>query len=127
MAQVSYATGIDTVSGSLAKPSQKDGHKCGTYLIGTHRVAETSNKEGCSRLYIRKSNAYDRSTPVSDHEIEIRTLFTERLEWVNARAKNLSTLSQDQVAYLAQKDQPNGAKTWKAYLWKLAKAAVTGE
>ena len=127
MAQVSYATGIDTVSGSLAKPSQKDGHKCGTYLIGTHRVAETSNKEGCSRLYIRKSNAYDRSTPVSDHEIEIRTLFTERLEWVNARAKNLSTLSQDQVAYLAQKDQPNGAKTWKSYLWKLAKAAVTGE
>ena len=127
MAQVSYATGIDTVSGSLAKPSQKDGHKCGTYLIGTHRVAETSNKEGCSRLYIRKSNAYDRSTPVSDHEIEIRTLFTERLEWVNARAKNLSTLSQDQVAYLAQKDQPKGAKTWKSYLWKLAKAAVTGE
>ena len=127
MAQVSYATGIDTVSGSLAKPSQKDGHKCGTYLIGTHRVAETSNNEGCSRLYIRKSNAYDRSTPVSDHEIEIRTLFTERLEWVNARAKNLSTLSQDQVAYLAQKDQAGGAKTWKSYLWKLAKAAVTGE
>ena len=127
MAQVSYATGIDTVSGSLAKPSQKDGHKCGTYLIGTHRVAETSNKEGCSRLYIRKSNAYDRSTPVSDHEIEIRTLFTERQEWVVARAKNLSTLSQDQVAYLAQKDQPGGAKTWKSYLWKLAKAAVTGE
>ena len=126
MAQVSYATGIDTVKGSLAKPSQKDGHKCGTYLIGTHREAE-STQEGCSRLYIRKANAYNRSTPVSDHEIEIRTLFTERLEWVNARAKNLSTLSQDQVAYLAQKDQPGGAKTWKSYLWKLAKAAVTGE
>ena len=126
MAQVTYATGIDTVKGSLAKPSQKDGHKCGTYLIGTHREAE-STVPGCSRLYIRNANAYNRSTPVSDHEIEIRTLFTERQEWVVARAKNLSTLSQDQVAYLAQKDQPKGAKTWKKYLWKLAKADVTGE
>ena len=126
MAQVTYATGIDTVKGALAKPSQKDGHKCGTYLIGTHREAE-STVPGCSRLYIRNANAYNRSTPVSDHEIEIRTLFTERQEWVVARAKNLATLSQDQVAYLAQKDQPGGAKTWKSYLWKLAKAAVTGE
>jgi len=126
MAQVTYATGIDTVKGSLAKPSQKDGHKCGTYLIGTHREAE-STQEGCSRLYIRNANAYNRSTPVSDHEIEIRTLFTERQEWVVARAKNLATLSQDQVNFLAQKDQPKGAKTWKKYLWKLAKAAVTGE
>ena len=95
-------------------------------VLATHRVAETTSK-GCSRVYLRDLASITRSTPVSDHEIEIRTLFTERLEWVNARAKNLSTLSQDQVAYLAQKDQPGGAKTWKSYLWKLAKAAVTGE
>ena len=117
---------FEHLSGALAKPKKKDGHKCGEYVIATHRVAETTNPN-CQRVYIKSADAYNRSTPVSDHEIEIRTLFTERLEWVNARAKNLSTLSQDQVAYLAQKDQPNGAKTWKSYLWKLAKAAVTGE
>ena len=117
---------FENLSGALAKPKKKDGHKCGEYVIATHRVAETTNPN-CQRVYIKSADVYDRSTPVSDHEIEIRTLFTERLEWVNARAKNLSTLSQDQVAYLAQKDQPGGAKTWKSYLWKLAKAAVTGE
>ena len=121
MAKVEWSAGIDSVSGALSKPSKTGHHSCAKMLLGTHRVAETTNNM-CNRMYIRKK--VTRSTPVSDHEIEIRTLFTERQEWVVARAKNLSTLSQDQVAYLAQKDQPGGAKTWKSYLWKLAKAAV---
>jgi len=124
MAKVEWSAGIDSVSGALSKPSKTGHHSCAKMLLGTHRVAETTNNV-CNRMYIRKK--VTRSTPVTDHEIEIRTLFTERQEWVVARAKNLATLSQDQVAYLAQKDQPKGAKTWKAYLWKLAKAAVTGE
>ena len=124
MAKVEWSAGIDSVSGALSKPGKNGQHSCAKMLLGTHRVAETTNTN-CNRMYIRKK--VTRSTPVSDHEIEIRTLFTERLEWVNARAKNLSTLSQDQVNYLAQKDDPKGAKTWKKYLWKLAKAAVTGE
>ena len=124
MAKVEWSAGIDSVSGALSKPGKNSQHSCAKMLLGTHRVAETTNTN-CNRMYIRKK--VTRSTPVSDHEIEIRTLFTERLEWVNARAKNLSTLSQDQVNYLAQKDQPGGAKTWKSYLWKLAKASVTGE
>ena len=121
MAKVEWSAGIDSVSGALSKPSKTGHHSCAKMLLGTHRVAETTNNM-CNRMYIRKK--VTRSTPVSDHEIEIRTLFTERQEWVVARAKNLSTLSQDQVAFLAQKDQPGGAKTWKSYLWKLAKAAV---
>ena len=124
MAKVEWSAGIDSVSGALSKPGKNGQHSCAKMLLGTHRVAETTNTN-CNRMYIRKK--VTRSTPVSDHEIEIRTLFTERMEWVNARAKNLSTLSQDQVNYLAQKDDPKGAKTWKSYLWKLAKAAVTGE
>ena len=124
MAKVEWSAGIDSVSGALSKPGKNGQHSCAKMLLGTHRVAETTNTN-CNRMYIRKK--VTRSTPVSDHEIEIRTLFTERMEWVNARAKNLSTLSQDQVNYLAQKDDPKGAKTWKKYLWKLAKAAVTGE
>ena len=124
MAKVEWSAGIDSVSGALSKPGKNGQHSCAKMLLGTHRVAETTNTN-CNRMYIRKK--VTRSTPVSDHEIEIRTLFTERLDWVNARAKNLSTLSQDQVNYLAQKDDPKGAKTWKSYLWKLAKAAVTGE
>ena len=124
MAKVVYATGIDYIQGAMAKPVKKDGHVCGTYLIGTHRSAETTNPD-CTRIYVKKADAYDRSTPVSADELEIRLLFTQRQAWVVARNKNLSTMSSDQLNYNAQKDQPGGAKTWKAYLWKLAKAAVT--
>lgn len=127
MAKAEYADMIKTVSGALTKINKKSPHAADQKMVlATHRVAESTNLN-CSRIYLRGIGAVTRNTPVSDHEIEIRTLFTERLEWVNARAKNLSTLSSDQVAYLAQKDQPGGAKTWKSYLWKLAKAAVTGE
>ena len=50
MANVTYAPGIDYVQGSLAKPKKKEGHKCGDYLIGTHRTAATTNPD-CTRLY----------------------------------------------------------------------------
>jgi len=33
-------------------------------------------------------------------------------------SKNLATLAQDQAAFLAQKDQAGGVKTFKAWLWK---------
>ena len=117
---------FEHLSGALAKPKKKDGHTCGEYVIATHRVAESTNPN-CQRVYIKPADAYQRSTPVTAHEIEIRTLFQQRLSWVNARAKNLSTLTSDQENFLAQKDTAGGAKTWKKYLWKLAKDAITAE
>ena len=119
MAKVTYAAGIDTVSGSLAKPKKKDGHKCGTYLIGTHRVAETNNPD-CTRLYIRKGNAYDRSTPVLADEMANRQRFAAVSAAVAARAKDLSKITADQIAFQAQKE--TGYKTMKSYLWSLEAA-----
>ena len=74
MGKVKYATGIDYVKGSLAKPKKKDGHSCGTYLIGTHREAETTNPN-CTSLYVREANVYERSTPVTTKEMRIRVRF----------------------------------------------------
>ena len=122
MAKVEWSAGIDSVSGALAKPTKTGHHSCEKMLLGTHRVAETTNNV-CNRLYIRKK--VKRSTPVSADEIEIRSLFSRRAAWVNARSKSLTTLTQDQLAYQAQKDEPGGLTTWKAYLWSLAKQAVT--
>ena len=115
---------FENLSGALAKPKKKDGHMCGEYVIATHRVAETTNPN-CQRVYIKSADAYKRSTPVSADEIELRSLFSRRQAWVVARGKSLSTLTQDQLAYQAQKDEPGGIKSWKAYLWSLAKQAVT--
>ena len=118
MGKVKYATGIDYVKGSLAKPKKKDGHSCGTYLIGTHREAETQNPT-CTRLYVREANVYERSTPVTTKEMRIRVRFTAVAAAVAARKDSLEFASSDQAAFLAQKDAPDGKKTMKAYLWKI--------
>ena len=123
MANVNWSAGIDSVSGALSKPAKSGHHSCQKMLLGTHRVAETTSKN-CNRVYIRRK--VERSTPVGADELARRLLFKNRQAWVVARAENMSTLTQDQAAYIAQKDEPDGAKTWKKYLWKLAKAAVTG-
>ena len=62
---------------------------------------------------------YKRSTPVSRDELAKRERFAEVSRAVATRATNLSTLTTDQQAYLAQKDLPNGKKSFKKYLWSL--------
>ena len=118
MGVVKYSPGIEFVKGSLAKPKKKEGHNHGDYLIGTHREAETTNPN-CTRLFIRKADTYTRTTLPSENELAARLRFATVSAAVKARSKNLSTLSTDQAAYLAQKDQPNGKKTWKSYLWMI--------
>ena len=118
MGKVKYATGIDYVSGALAKPKQKSGHSCGTYLLGTHRVAPTSNPD-CTRLFIREANAYDRTTPLSTDELNARARFTAVAAAVKARKNDLMKMTQDQVNFKAQKDLADGKKTMRAYLWKV--------
>ena len=126
MAKVTYAPGIDHVSGALAKPKKKDGHSCGSYLIGTHREAATENPN-CSRLYIKPKDNYKRSTPLSEDELAARTRFTAVQAAVRARAKNMNLIAQDQEDFLAQKDQPYGKKTMRAYLWKVCGEAYDAQ
>ena len=116
MAKVTYATGIDTVQGSLSKPTVKNGHSCGTYLIGTHRVAPSQNPD-CKRLYIRQENAYERTTPITQREASARLRFATVSGMIKERKEDLSKIATDQAAFLAQKDLPNGKKTMKAYYW----------
>ena len=118
MGVVKYSPGIDYVKGSLAKPKKRDGHKCGDYLIGTHREAATTNSD-CTRLYIRKEDAYERSTSPGANELRARARFTAVAAAVKARSKNLSLMTSDQQAFIAQKDQADGKKTLKAYYWKV--------
>ena len=116
-------------------------------LLGTHRVAATESKD-CNRLYLRKKverstqptskelatrarlflrKKVERSTPVTTDETRIRNRFSAVAAAVAARAKDLSKMSADQAAFAAQKDQPNGKKTMKSFLWKLEKEAYDAE
>ena len=118
MAVVQWTAAIEFVKGALKKPKKKAGHSHGTYLIGTHREAATSNPH-CNRAYTREAEDYKRTTPVTADELALRARFAAVSRQVAIRAKNLSTIAEDTQAFKAQKDQPGGAKTFKAYLWRI--------
>ena len=85
-------------------------------MIATHRTAPTTSPD-CTRLYIRKGDTYD--YPVSQTELAInaRNRFTAISQAIKVRRRDLSKLTTDQQAFLAQRDQPNGKKTLLAYYW----------
>ena len=120
MAKVNWSAGIDSVSGALSKPSKSGQHSCNKMLLGTHRVAPTTSSD-CNRLYLRKKVV--RTTPVKPTEVQNRSKFANIASMVAERAADLSYITQDQIDFLAQKDQPGGKKTMRSYLWKICKQA----
>ena len=114
MAKVEWSAGIDHVSGALSKPGSSPQHSCQKMLLGTHRVAATTSSE-CNRLYLRKKPK--RTTPLTNHERAIRLRFKTVAQMVIERKEDLTKVTQDQAAFLAQKDLANGKKTMRAYLW----------
>ena len=116
MAKVDWSAGIDSVSGALAKPGKNPQHRCQKMLLGTHRVAETTNPN-CNRLYLRKQ--VKRSTMPSGAELDVRQRFAAVSAAVAERRKDLSKITTDQIAFREQKDLPGGCLTMTKYLWKL--------
>ena len=116
MAHVEWSAGIDSVSGALSKPGKNPQHSCSKMLLGTHRVAATTNPN-CNRLFLRKK--VKRTTPLSANEQAIRQRFTAVSRAVAQRKNDLSQITDDQIAFEAQKSQPGGKKTMLAYLWSL--------
>ncbi len=125
MAKVTYTPGIQFASGALVKPKKINGHKHGNYLITTHRVAATTNPE-CTRIYVRSADAYVRSTPVTSDERAARNRFAAISRAVSARKKDLSKVASDLAAFNAQKDDPDGYKTMRQYLWHICADEIDG-
>ena len=119
MANVTYSAGIDHVSGALAKPGKSSQHSCEKMLLATHRVAATTNNK-CNRLYLRTPQK--RTTPLSPKELQIRARFTAVRAMIAERKEDLSKITDDQIAFAAQKDQPGGKKTMLAWYWKICGA-----
>ena len=114
MAIVRWTPGIESVSGKLSSSKKSDQHSCDSFMLATHRVAPTTNPN-CNRIYMR--NPIERSTPLTPNEIEARDKFTAVATMVNERAHDLSKVSADQEAFLAQRNEPGGKKTIKSWYW----------
>ena len=121
MAHVEWSAGIDSVSGALSKPGKNGQHSCAKMLLGTHRVAATENPN-CNRLYLRKK--VERSTSPGANELFARVRFTAVAAAVATRSKDLSKITQDQMAFI---DQAGGKKTLKAWYWMVEGAAYDQE
>ena len=85
-------------------------------LIATHRTAATTSNK-CNRIYLRTPQK--RTTPLSPKEIQIRARFTAVSAAIKARKEDLSQITDDQIAFAAQKSEPNGKKTMLAWYWKV--------
>ena len=124
MAKVEWSAGIDSVSGALSKPGKNGQHSCAKMLLGTHRVAATESKD-CNRLYLRKK--VHRSTSPTEDELFARMRFSTVAQLVNERRKDLTKITADMQAFRAQKDNPGGKKTMKAYYWMVCGDAYDQE
>ena len=124
MANVTWRTGIDHVSGALSKPSKKGQHSCKKMLLATHRTAATTNNQ-CNRVYLRDKVV--RTTPVLADEMARRVRFATVGAAVAARKKDLSKVTTDTENFLAQRNTPGGKTTMKSYLWSLELAAYDAQ
>ena len=119
MAYVKYSAGIDFVSGALSKPKKDGQHNHEKMLLANHRTAATTSSD-CNRLYLRQP--VKRTSPLSQREFENRAKFMVVSGMIKARKADLMKITTDQQNFLAQKNDPDGAKTMKAYYWKICGA-----
>ena len=126
MAFIKWAKGIEFVSGLLSKrPKAGEMHSDhANALLATHRVAETTNPK-CTRIYM--VSEYNRSTQPDTDELARRERFAAVAAAVATRKKDLSKITSDQQNFLAQKDSPNGKKTYLSYLWSLELATYDAQ
>ncbi len=115
------AAGIETISGAMKRPKKQNGHNHGNYLVATHRKAASANPN-CQRVYSFDADRYKRNSPLTTKETEARSRFEAVAKAVKTRKADLMSMSTDQQAFLAQKDQAGGKKTMLAYLWAVCGA-----
>ena len=127
MAKVTWAPMFQTVSGALNKINKKSAHAADQKMVlATHRTAPTTSTD-CSRVYLRGLSSITRTTPPTTDEMWVRNRFAAVAAAVAARAKDVTKISADNMAFLAQKNQPGGKSTKKSYLWSLELASYDNE
>ena len=116
MAKVVWQSGIEYVSGALCKCGKKEPHKHGRMLLATHRRAATTS-DSCNRIYLRDESNFTKSG--SANAVWARQRFHDVAAMVRNRSRDLSKISQDQMNFIAQRNNPCGIKTMRAYYWHI--------
>lgn len=97
------------------------------FVVGTsYWVTPIKDDAAPKRQFFWMRKNY-RSTQPGQDEMTARIRFAAISKKVAARMKNLTTISADQAAFLAQKDAADGIKSFKGYIWSLEVAAYDAE
>ena len=120
------AAGIETISGAMKRPKKQNGHSHGNYLVATHRVAATTNPN-CQRVYSFEADRYERSTQPTSKELAVRARFTAVAAAIKTRKADLMRVTEDEAAFMAQKNLAGGKKTLKAWYWMVEGQAYDQE
>lgn len=116
MAKVVWQSGIEYVSGALCKCGKKEPHKHGRMLLATHRKAATTS-DSCNRIYLRDETNIQISN--SADSVGARQRFKTVAGMVRQRSMDSSKFAQDQMDFIAQRNNPRGIKTMRAYYWHI--------
>ena len=127
MGKVFFDPGIESVSGILMgtdpyylrRYPARDGGVMHKMLLATHRTAATTSNK-CNRIYLR--TPVKRTSPLTQREHQIRNRFIGVAAMIQERSHDLSKITTDQQTFIAQKNEPNGAKTMKQWYWKICGA-----
>ena len=116
MAKVVWQSGIEYVSGALCKCGKKEPHKHSRMLLATHRKAATTS-DSCNRIYLRGETNIQISN--SADSVWARQRFKTVAGMVRQRSMDPSKFAQDQMDFIAQRNNPRGIKTMRAYYWHI--------
>ena len=125
--KVFFDPGIESVSGILMgtdpyylrRYPARDGGVMHKMLLATHRTAATTSNK-CNRIYLR--TPVKRTSPLTQREHQIRNRFIGVAAMIQERSHDLSKITTDQQTFIAQKNEPNGAKTMKQWYWRVCGA-----
>ena len=128
MGKVFFDPGIESVSGILMgtdpyylrRYPARDGGVMHKMLLATHRTAATTSNK-CNRIYLR--TPVKRTSPLTQREHQIRNRFIGVAAMIQERSHDLSKITTDQQTFIAQKNEPNGAKTMKQWYWRVCNKA----
>ena len=122
MGLLKLPTGIEQVSGQISyKPNKKkDQHwKHKDVMLAKHRKAPSMSDNCQSLFFVSGEEWYKRGSVPSAREMQNRVRFKTISQNVAERKIDLMRISQDQQAFLAQREEPNGIRTFNAWYWKV--------
>ena len=118
---IGFVLPVESISRKFARRADKVNNKptgVKAWIGAATSMVANKYAYGVAKNYIVVRKAV-RSTVASAAERARQARFAAVSVAVANRMQDLTQITQDQIAFIAQRDQPGGKKSMKSYLWSL--------